>query len=73
MAVTDASTSKVPLNHFGIKDPIKDNNLEEIFKMMYKNDLSEPALPSSKIMMSSSELSVELHILEKGTVKKDDH
>ena len=72
MAVADASTSKVALNHFGIKDPIKDNNLEEIFKM-YKNDLSEPALPSSKIMMSSSELSVELHILEKATVKKDDH
>ena len=45
--------------HFGIKDSIKDITLEEMFKMMYKNDLSEPALPSSKIMMSSNEVSAE--------------
>ena len=45
--------------HFGIKDSIKDIPLEEMFKMMYKNDLSEPALPSSKIMMSSNEVSAE--------------
>ena len=35
------------------------------------------ALPSSKILMSSNEVSIEdrkfLHILEKGTVKKDVH
>ena len=44
---------------------------------MQKNEFSEPGLPSSKIMMRSSEVSVEdqkfLHILEKGTVMKDDH
>ena len=48
-----------------------------MFKMMYKNAFSEPALPSSKIMMSSNGVPVEdrkfLHILEKGTVKKNDH
>ena len=45
--------------------------------MMYKNDVNEPALPSSKIMMSRSKVSARnqkfLRILEKGTVKKDDH
>ena len=48
-----------------------------MLKMMYKNDFSEPVVPSNKIMVSSSEVSVEdrkfLHILEKGTVKKDGH
>ena len=48
-----------------------------MFKMMYKIDFSESALPSSETMMSSSEVLVEerkcLHILEKGAVKKDDH
>ena len=48
-----------------------------MFKVMYKNNFSEPALPSSKVMMSSNEVSIEdrkfLHILEKGTVKKDIH
>ena len=77
MAVRDTSTSQVASHHFGIKDSIKDITLEEVFKMMYKNYFSEPALPSSKVMMSISEVSVEdrkfLHILEKGIVKKNDH
>ena len=70
-------TSQVALHHFGIKDSIKAITLEEMFKMMYKNDFSEPALPSIRIMMSRNEVSVEdqkfLYILEKETVKKDDH
>ena len=53
------STSQVVLHHFGIKDSIKDITLEEIFKIMYKNDFSEPALPSSGIMMSSNEVPAE--------------
>ena len=65
------------LHHFGIKDSIKDINLEEMFKIMYKNDLSEPALPSSGIMMSSNEVPAEhrkfLYIMEKRTLKKGDH
>ena len=59
LAVRDASTSQVALHHFGKKDSIKDITLEEMFKMMYKNDFSEPVLPSSRIMMSSNEVSVE--------------
>ena len=47
VAVTDASTSKVALHHFGIKDSIKDITLEEMFKMTYKYDFSEPALPGN--------------------------
>ena len=47
--------------------------MEEI----HKNDFSELALPSSKIMTSSRDVCLEdqkfLHILEKGNVKKDDH
>ena len=77
VAVREASTSQVASHHFEIKDSIKYITLEEMFKMMYKNDFGEPALPSSKIMMSSNEVSVEdrkfLHILEKGTVRKNDH
>ena len=77
VAVRDASTSQVESHHFGIKDSIKDITIEEMFKMMYKNDFNEPALPSSKVVMSINEVSVEdrkfLHILEKGTVKKNDH
>ena len=65
------------LHHFGIKDSIKDINLEEMFKIMYKNDFSEPALPSSGIMMSSNEVPAEhrkfLYIMEKRTLKKGDH
>ena len=60
-----------------MKNSIKDITLEEMFKMMYKNDFNEPALPLSRAMMSSKEVSVEnqnfLYILEKRTVKKDDH
>ena len=71
------STSQMSLHHFGIKDFIKDITLEEMFKMIYKNDFSEPSRSnSSRIMVSSNEVSVEnrqvLYILEK-TVKKDDH
>ena len=44
---------------------------------MYNNDINEPALPSSRIMMSSNEVSAEdqkfLYTMEKGTRKKDDH
>ena len=77
VAVTDAFTSQIALHHFGIKDSIKDITLEEVFKIMYNNDISEPALPSSRIMMNSNEVSAEdqkfLYIMEEGTVKKDDH
>ena len=77
VAVRDASASQVALHHFEIKDSIKDIILKEMLKMIQKNEFSEPGLPSSKIMMRSSEVSVEdqkfLHILEKGTVMKDDH
>ena len=62
------------LHHFGIKDSIKDITLGEIFKMMYKNDFSEPAHLSRRIMMSSKEVSEEdrtfLYILEKETEKR---
>ena len=48
-----------------------------MFKMMHKNFLVKTALPSSKIMMNSSEITVEdrklLHILNKGTVNEDAH
>ena len=59
VAVRDASTSQVASHHFGIKDFIKDITLKEMFKMMYKNDFSEPALPSSKIIISSNKVSVK--------------
>ena len=76
-AVRDASTSQVASHYFGTKNSNKGITLEEMFRMMYKNNFSEPALPSSKIMMSSNEVLIEdqkfLHILEKGTVKKDVH
>ena len=55
----DASTSQVESHHFGIKDSIKDITLEEMFKMMYKNDFNEPALPSSKVVMNINEVSVK--------------
>ena len=75
MAVRDASTSKVASHHFGIKDSIKGITLEEMINMIYRNNFSEPALPSRKVLMSSSEVSVEdqmfLCILDKGTAKKD--
>ena len=77
VAVRDAFTSQIALHHFGIKDSIKGITLEEVFKIMYNNDISEPALPSSRIMMNSNEVSAEdqkfLYIMEEGTVKKDDH
>ena len=78
VADRDLSTSQMSLHHFGIKDSIKDVTLEEMFKMIYKNDFSEPSRSnSSRIMVSSNEVSVEnrkvLYILEKETVKKDDH
>ena len=59
VGVRDASTSQMASHHFGIKDSIKDITLEKMFKMMYKNDFSEPALASSKVMMSINEASVE--------------
>ena len=59
VAVRDASTSQVTIRHFEIKDSIKDITLEEMFKMMYKNDFTEPAFPSTKIMVSSNKMSVE--------------
>ena len=75
--VRDASTSRVALHHFGIKDSIKNITLKEMLKMMYKNDFSEPALPSNRMMMGSNEVQVEdrifLYILKRETVKKDDH
>ena len=44
-----------------------------MFKMIYRNDISERA----KVMMSQGEVSIEdqkfLHILEKGTAKKVYH
>ena len=55
VAVRDASTSHVASHHFKMKDSI----MEEIFKMMYKNNLNEWALPFSKIMVSGSEVSIE--------------
>ena len=62
------------LHHFGIKDSIKDITLGEMFKMMYKNDFSEPAHRSRRIMMSSKEVSGEdrtfQYILEKETEKR---
>ena len=62
------------LHHFGIKDSIKDITLGEMFKMMYKNDFSEPAHLSRRIMMSSKEVSGEdrtfQYILEKETEKR---
>ena len=77
MTVRDSSTSQVVSLHFGIKDSIKGFTLKEIFRMMYSNDVSELALLLSKIMTSSSEMSVEdrkfLQVLEKETKKKDDH
>ena len=76
-AVRDASTSQVASHYFGTRNSNKGITLEEMFRMMYKNNFSESALPSSKIMMSSNEVSIEdrkfLRILEKGTVKKDVH
>ena len=54
VAVRDASTPQVASRHFGRKNSIKDITLEEMFKMMYKSDFSEPAVPSRKIMMSST-------------------
>ena len=50
VTVRDASESQVASHHFGIKDSIKDITLEEMFKMMYKNDFSEPA--GSGLMIS---------------------
>ena len=76
-AVRDPSTSQVAFHHFGIKGSIKDITLEEMSKIVYKNDFSESALLSSRIMMSNNKVSVEdrkfLYILEKGTLKKDEH
>ena len=47
-----------------------------MLKMMYRNDFSELAPPSTNIMMNSNEESVEdqtfLNIFEKGTMKNDD-
>ena len=44
VVVRDTSTSKAASHHFSIKDFIKDINVEDMFKMMYKNHFSEPAL-----------------------------
>ena len=74
--VATASTQGA-LHHFGKKDYFKNVSLEEMLKMSYKIYFSKPALPSSRIMMSSNEVSVEdqqfLYLLEKGTVKKHNH
>ena len=47
VTVRDASTSQLASHHFLIKDSIKDITLQEMFKMMYKIDFSEPDLPLS--------------------------
>ena len=49
VAVRDASASHVESNHFGIKNSIKNIPLEEMFKIMYKNDFSEPVFLQAKL------------------------
>ena len=49
VAVRDASTSHVESNHFGIKNSMKNIALEEMFKIMYKNDFSEPVFLQAKL------------------------
>lgn len=59
----DSSTSQVASLHFGIKAFIKDITLKKIFRMMYRNDISELALSGSKVSVEDRKFLKDDHFV----------
>ena len=78
VAVKDAISSKLAAHHFEVEKSVKDISLEEMFKMMYRNDFNEPDITvADGVSGSLDELSFEdkryLDIVDNRTTKKDSH
>lgn len=59
----DSSTSQVASLHFGIKAFIKGITLKKIFRMMYRNDISELALSGSKVSVEDRKFLKDDHFV----------
>ena len=78
VAFKDVISPRLAPHHFGVEKSIKDISLEEMFKMMYSNDLNEhDATVADSITNSVDEISIKdkkfLDIVEKNSSKKDNH
>ena len=78
VAVKDVISPRLAPHDFGVEKSVKDISLEEMFKMMYNNDLNEhDATVADSITNSVDEISIKgkkfLDIVEKNSSKKDNH